>query len=319
MTPNSEKKHNVSVVVEVSPCEVEVDAGADVTLNVRVSCLPALDLRGQTLLIRDQDGAEVGRAELTEFDGETTETGEFVVKAPAKVGAYAWSVVCPAATDDISYEEAEAPISITVKSHTSRIVVWGIPSAIGVGEKFSLKVGIKCSSGCRLTGREFGIYDHEGAQVATGALGGDHWPGSTAMYFGEVELEAPDTEGLHRWQAKAPAAAVEVPGSEVAIPHEERSTAFGVTFVPPPECLVRIEAVDKDKQTPLKGARVVLHPYRAVTDDRGVAEVRVPKGQYKLLVSRSKYRAIGVPVEVAGDMATTAELDLEPEDDLELY
>ena len=41
--------------VEVSPSEV--DAGADMTLKGKVSCSPAGDLRGTTLLIRDQDGA----------------------------------------------------------------------------------------------------------------------------------------------------------------------------------------------------------------------------------------------------------------------
>ena len=41
--------------VEASPSEV--DAGADMTLKGKVACSPAGDLRGQTLLIMDQDGA----------------------------------------------------------------------------------------------------------------------------------------------------------------------------------------------------------------------------------------------------------------------
>ena len=64
-----------------------------------------------------------------------------------------------------------------------------------------------------------------------------------------------------------------------AIPHAE-GAANGMRVVSRPECLVTIEALDKESQTPLSGARVVMHPYRAVTDERGVAEVRVAKGAY---------------------------------------
>ena len=57
---------------------------------------------------------------------------------------------------------------------------------------------------------------------------------------------------------------------------------------------------------------MVMHPYKAVTDERGVAEVRVAKGAYKLFVSQSKYLTFGLPVEVTADMMARAELDLEP-------
>jgi hypothetical protein len=75
---------------------------------------------------------------------------------------------------------------------------------------------------------------------------------------------------------------------------------------------VTVETVDKISQSPLSGARVVMHPYRAVTDERGVAEVRVARGVYKLFVSQSRYLTFGLPVEVMADITTRAELDLEP-------
>ena len=37
---------------------------------------------GHALLIKDQTGADAGRAELTEFDGVTNATRDIVVKAP---------------------------------------------------------------------------------------------------------------------------------------------------------------------------------------------------------------------------------------------
>jgi len=73
-----------------------------------------------------------------------------------------------------------------------------------------------------------------------------------------------------------------------------------------------VEAVDGGDQTPLSGARVVMHPYRAITDERGIAQVRVAKGAYRLFVSQTRYVTFGLPVEVEGDMTARAELYVEP-------
>ena len=205
-------------------------------------------------------------------------------------------------TVDVPPDVVDAGSEMT---HTTSVVAWDIPSAIVVGERFRIKVGIKCSNECPLTNRDFGIYDHEGAKVATGTLLGDRWPGTTGLYVAEVDLEAPSGEGLYTWSVKGP-------GSDVGIPHAEGSISFGVRVVSHPEYLLTVETVDKLSQTPLMGARVVMHPYKAVTDERGVAEVRVAKGAYKLFVSQTKYLTFGLPVEVTADMTAKAELDLEP-------
>jgi hypothetical protein len=195
-----------------------------------------------------------------------------------------------------------------VQPHTTSIVAWDIPSAVVAGERFRMKVGIKCSDECDLTNRDFGIYDHAGAQVATGTLPGDRWPGTTGLYVAEVELQAPAAEGLYTWSVKRP----QSDRSDVGLPHAEGSLSFGVRVVSHPEYLVTVETIDRVSRTPLRGARVVMHPYRAVTDVRGVAEVRVAKGAYKLFVSQTRYLTFGLPVEVTADMTARAELDLEP-------
>lgn len=307
-----EVRGHTTCAVDVSPDVV--DAGAEMTLRGKVSCSPGRDLRGHALLVKDQAGADAGSIELTTFDGETHETSELVVKAPVKPGEYTWLAVCPAVVKEgVSYAEASAPISFTVKPHTASVVAWDIPSAMVVGEKFRIKVGIKCSSECPLKNSDFGIYDHEGAQVATAALPGDRWPGTTGLYVAEVELEAPAEEGLYTWSVKGPSTWLGAgPGSDVGIAHAEGSISFGVRVVRHPEYLVRVETVDKVSQTPLSGARVVMHPYKAVTDERGVAEVRVAKGAYKLFVSQTRYLTFGLPVEVTADMTARAELDVEP-------
>jgi len=295
---------STTCVVDISPAVVE--AGAEMTLQGKVSCAPARDLRGQTLLIKDHTGADARRVELNEFDGVTNLTPEFVMKAPIKPGQYTWTAVSAAIVNEgVSYAQASTPISFTVKPHTTHVVAWDTPSAVLAEERFRIKVGIKCSSECAFTNRDFGVYDHEGKQVASSTLSGERWPGTTGLFAAEVELEAPSREGLYTWTVRAR-------GSDAGVPHAEGSISFGVRVVSHPEFVVTIEAVDKDSQTALMGARVVMHPYNAITDERGIAEVRVAKGSYRLFVSQTKYVTFGLPVEVVADMNERVELELEP-------
>jgi hypothetical protein len=310
--PSGETRGHATCTVDVSPDVV--DAGSDITLRVSVSCSPACDLRGHTLRIKDDTGADAGSVELTEFNGTTSTSAEFVVKAPLTPGPHAWVAVCPAVVrESVSYAETSAPLSFTVKPHTTHVVAWDIPSAIAVGERFSIKVGIKCAHECDLTNSEFVVFDHEGAQVATGKLSRDRWPGTTALYFAGVELEAPETEDLYTWSVKGPSTALGTTSeSDAPAAHATGSASFGVRVVKQPDYLVTVEAVDRESQTPLMGARVVMHPYKVVTDERGIAEVRVAKGTYRLFVSQTSYVTFGVPLDVTADVTTRAELDLEP-------
>jgi hypothetical protein len=295
----------VTCVVEASP-EV-VDAGAKITLHGGVSCVPSCDVRGQALLIKDHAGDATGKLEFVDFGDEANETnGEFVVTAPDKPGAYIWSAVFPAfVKKGVSYPEASAPISFMVKPHTVSVVAWDTPSAIVAGERFGTKVGIKCSSACNLTNRELRVYDHHGTSVFAVTLTGDRWPGTTRLYFAEVELEAPLKEGLYTWS-------VTFAGTDVGLSHDEGSTHFGVRVVGRPEYVLKIEAVDKISQTPLSGAHVVMHPYRVVANERGTAEMRVAKGEYQLFISQTRYLTLSLPVEVTTDMTARVELELEP-------
>ena len=295
---------HMTCAVDVSPGVV--DAGAEMTLRGKVSCSPPCDLRGHTLLVKDEAGGDAGSIELTEFDGETNRTNEVVLKAPVTAGRHTWSALCPAvAKGGTSYIEASTAISFTVTPHTTYVAAWDIPSSIVVRERFKIKVGIKCSNGCRLANSDFGVYDHEGTQTAVGTLTDECWPGTAGLYVAEIELEAPASEGLYTWSVKRPQ-------SSLGIPHAEGSSDIGVRVVGHPEYLVTIETVDKATQTPLSGARVVMHPYRVVADEHGVARVQVAKGAYKLFVSQTSYLTLGLPVDVAADMTARVELDLEP-------
>jgi hypothetical protein len=189
--------------------------------------------------------------------------------------------------------------------------VWGLPSAISAGERFSLKVGVKCSAGCKLAGRALSIVDEEGAQVAAAKLCSDFWPGTSALYFAEVEAQAPRTPGDFMWQVTTAA-------SEQSPPHAAGSCSFSVKVVEPPDHEVTVEAFDGDTQAPIKGAHVLLHPYRALTDECGVAKVKVAKGRYTLFVSGFNYIGHEQIIDVVSDVTARAELAVEPEEDVDI-
>src|SRR5947209_2946051 len=84
----------LTCVVEVSPGEV--DAGAELTVTVRVACPHGCDLRGQIVSIWNQDDAELASAELTELDGEAYVMSALVLRAPLKVGEHVYRAVLAA-------------------------------------------------------------------------------------------------------------------------------------------------------------------------------------------------------------------------------
>jgi hypothetical protein len=291
-------------MVKAGPAQL--DAGTDIALKVKVSCSSACDLRGKIVKIITQDAA-VKEIELVTFDGTVNETDEFVVKAPTQPGGYTWTAVFPAQEKEgILHKESSAPFSFIVKSHTTSIAVWDVPSPVAFGNEFKLKVGVRCSAECKLTGKDIEIYDHEGAKVATGTLGDVPWSGATALYWAEVELKAPSPEGYYTWEVK-------FPKPDLELPHEGASYNFGFGAARQPEHVVTVEVIDKDVKTPIKNAHILLHPhrgyvYRSRTDERGVARVNVPKGEYELCATKDEYETFQTTVEVAGDIAIKAEL-----------
>jgi hypothetical protein len=188
--------------------------------------------------------------------------------------------------------------------HAAELAVWDVPSAAAAGERFKLALGVRCSAGCNLGGQELGLFDQDGSRVGTVQLGHEVWPGTEALYFSEVEARAPLAPGSHRWE-------VRIAGRDSEPPHAAGSFPVVVRVVAAPDCEVTVRAVDRENGTPIKGARVVMHPYRAVTDESGIAKVKVARGAYDVLVSSSKFVPVCTSMEVTADMTTTAELDVE--------
>jgi hypothetical protein len=289
-------------------CELssdEVDAGTDVILKIGVVAPREHDLSRTSVSIRNADHTELAQAELKKADGKDYESDEIVLTAPSVAGKYVYRAVLVTTDKDGSlHEQASTELHLVVKPHEVRLNVWDVPSAIVAGERFKFLVGIKCSAGCNLAGREFGIFDREGCQHTAAKLGADIWPGTDALYFAEVEAEAPNAGDQH-WDVRTAAWCSD-------LPHAAGSFGMSVRVVSPPDCEVTIEAVDREKQAPINGARVVMHPYRATTDKNGIAKLKVTKGRYNVLVSGSKYVPVSTTVEVTANMITRAELDEDP-------
>ncbi len=309
MVTEEVEAHETSTYM-VKPSPPEVDAGTDIALKVEVSCPESCDLRGRIASIVLQDGAVAKEVELSEFDGTVNQTDEFVVKAPTNPGGYTCTAVFPAQEKEgVLHEESSAPFSFGVKPHSTSMAVWDVPSAIAFNDKFKIKVGVKCSAECKLMDKKIAVYGPKGKRMATGALGGVPWPGSSALYWAEVELEAPGVEGYYRWRVK-------FPKPDLELPHEGASYHFAFTTARPPEHVVTVEVTSEDKKTPIENAYVILHrhggyPYRGYTHQGGVAKLEVPNGEYTLYASKGdEYQTFQTTVEIADDATMKAELSV---------
>ncbi len=193
-----------------------------------------------------------------------------------------------------------------LQPHGTRIVVWNVPATIECGETFTVKVGVTCSSACRPDGWTVEVRDHDGEKRASATTSSEPWPHTAGLHHAQVELHAPDTAGLYTWEVRGPA-------NELDVPHAAGVGRFGVRAVPAPVCLLTVVAVDLESHTPVEGAKVVAHPYKASTDERGIAKLRVPEGEYRLFVSGKKYVPFRSVCDVKADVTVRAELAVDRE------
>lgn len=196
-------------------------------------------------------------------------------------------------------------MAMTVAAHRRALIVWDVPSAVECGRSFRIRVGVKCAEGCPPEGWLVEVSGDERRPLAAAAVGEAPWPGTDALHVAELALTAPADTGLHAFEAVARAAADEVNA------HAEATARFNVRAVPPADCRLRVEAIDRETRSPVEGARVVLHPYRAVTDARGVAELLVPRGRYRLFVSGRDFFPFRSDGELTGHATIRAELDVD--------
>jgi hypothetical protein len=188
------------------------------------------------------------------------------------------------------------------KPHATSVAVWGVRSPVIVGSAFTVKVGVTCSK-CDLAGGVVRVQDEAGSVVSEGRVGRGPWPGTRGLHVAEMSLIAPAVEGLSRWSGS-------FSGDGLALPHESSSCLFGFRTVEAPERTVRVEVTERDSGAPLQGVSVFAGMYHSVTDARGFAELRVPKGPYALVARKRDWEPAIRTLGVEGDRTISIQMSV---------
>jgi hypothetical protein len=236
------------------------------------------------------------------------EEAVFSLIAPTEVGAHTWTIVFPAhEIDGVVHEEVSLEVGTTVRPHETSVAAWDITSPVVVGHPFGAKVGIRCSAGCRLTGKRFGVRNDDGALVGEGTLGDEPWPGTQALYWAEVLLEAPTTVGSFNWSAGLVA-------TDLGSSHLEAFSVVSFRTVEPPEHTVAVEVVRDDTGDPIEKVDVRMGIYRASTDEQGMARFEVPSGEFDVLAWKTGFVSDPASVEVIEDLEIRIEARYVPQE-----
>ena len=296
---------HATTIEMIEPVPPEVAVGAGIILKVKVSCAAGCDLDGTPVRVTAVEAAvesALGTGALRD------ETAEITLEAPRQAGDHTWNVVCgPHPSAGIRHGETSLPVRIRTIPHATSLAVWAIPSPVAMGEKFGIKAGAKSSAAVSLAGLNIEVCDETGAVVARGRLGAAPFPGTSALYWTEVELPAPAAEGLYAWSVKL------APG-ELDLPHEHASTSFSVSIVRPPEHRLTIKVIEKDTAAPIANAQVRLGVFRGATDQSGLAQVDMPRGVYDLNVWKIGYEAPTRTVELNRNISLEVEVLSVPEE-----
>ena len=289
---------------EPPPTEVAAGAGFDVKLTV--SCAFGCELRGLPLRIDAPDGTvSTAIPSASEGDGAIA----FTLKAPPRVGEHAFVVsLPPCAVGGVPHEEAVLTLSIKTVPNATSLAVWEIPSPVTVGDRFTVTVGAKSAAGCTLQGTSIDVCDGSGAVVARGALGDTPWPGTSALYWTQLELIAPAEAGVCSWSAR-------FAGTDVELPHDGAAYAFSVAVIGRPEHRLTVKVVESETANPIEDVEVRLGPYRAATDLAGLAEIDIAKGTYELNIWKVGYESPARMVAIDADAAVEVAAAVLPEED----
>jgi hypothetical protein len=188
--------------------------------------------------------------------------------------------------------------------HETSLAVWDIPTP-AAGERFSVKAGAKSSAGCALGGCRIEVLEGD-TVVASGSLGDAPWPGTTGLYWADVELRAPPAPGTVTLS-------VRFDGGDLDEPHQDASSPFHVTVVARPDHTLRVTVASDG--VPIEEAYIRLGPYRATTGASGQAAIKLAAGRYELVVWKAGYDTEPVPLTIDADASVDIEARALPQDD----
>ena len=216
-----------------------------------------------------------------------------------------------------------------------------MPSPVVAGRPFTATVGVKCASGCRLSGMPIVVRDAAGAAAGEGRLGEAPSPGTRALYAAEVSLVAPDDEGVHAWTADFAGAACSdgdgasrsraggetggrPEGADVRLPevapevaHASSSATFGFRTAGPPDHRVTVSVRERETEAPIARAEVRIGLYRGATGADGRVALDVTAGEHAVSVRKAGYQPHADRVAVTTDLALRVDADRAPDPELD--
>jgi hypothetical protein len=186
-------------------------------------------------------------------------------------------------------------------SHEISFAVWDLPSPVVSGWQTRMKVGISCPSSCPLSGTTIDIHDETGATIASGRVGSEPWPDTLALYWVELDVAAPETEGTHAWSIHA---------TPPDAPHILLDGLVRVFVSKPPEHRLTIDVIEQGSGLSLGDVELRVGAFRATTNEDGRAHVEVPEGTYDVHAWKLGYDLLSSTASVAAD--TTMQLEVAP-------
>jgi hypothetical protein len=194
------------------------------------------------------------------------------------------------------------PIQDTIQDtlHETSMAVWDVHVPVVVGTSTVVRAGVRCSRGCRLSGRFIQISDAGGNLVGEGRLGDAPLEGTDALYWTEISVKAPATQSVAQYRATFTETVAE-------LGHDSATTTFTRRVTGPPEHQVSIDVVDKQTGIGVSEVEVRFGHYNEVTDRLGRVQIAVPGGTYDLSIRKDGFGAVPGEVTVAGDMTVRIE------------
>jgi hypothetical protein len=296
---------HATVIAVDSPGEVA--AGAGFCLSVRLSCADGCDLSAVPIAVTMPDGAVATFAPAVGAGPESARA--IALTAPLALGTHVFRLACAQEGVDVLHAGA-AFVPVRSCPHETSLAVWDIPSPVIRGKPFTLKVGVKSSAGCDLFGRRISVLNEAGDLLASTALGATPWPGTDALYWSELAVPAPNSEGLLTW-------AVQCDAAGLSPPHRDAIAQFSMAIVAPPEHHLTVKVIDEATGVGVANAQLRLGAFRAATAESGAAQLMLPTGAYDLTVWKPGYTSPVVAVRVDADAAIEVAVAVAalPEDD----
>ena len=191
------------------------------------------------------------------------------------------------------------PEDVEAGEHKASIAVWELVSPLVIGRTTKIKVGAKCSAGCQLTDHEISIHDAAGQVIARAGFGATAWPGTSGLYWVDIEFRAPTEAGTHTFW--------------VECEHGEAYSEFSFITVEPPDHSLTIQIHDKATQEPIPEVEIRLGVYRSISNERGLARIDAPKGSYTLTAWKLGYELFSTELNITSTVAIEVEIAVEPE------